>query len=91
MKATLQPVSHKCKTIGARGGVCFEAGCAHALDIPVIHTVRQDRKDIVPFDVNHLNRMEWKDGPDWRKPLPELIVAVLGPGRGHASDERMED
>jgi hypothetical protein len=72
----------KCKTIGVRGGVYFEAGYAHALNKNVIYTVRQDRKDTVHFDVNHLNRIEWKNPQDLRKQLQELIEEVLGRGPG---------
>lgn len=77
----------KCKTIGARGGVYYEAGFAHALDIPVIYTVRQDCKDTVHFDVSHLNRIEWEDPQDLREQLQELIEAVLGCDPGDPSDD----
>lgn len=81
----------KCKTIGAWGDVYFEAGFAHALDIPVIYTVRQDRKDTVHFDVSHLNRIEWEDPQDLRKQLQELIEEVLGRGPSALPTERAVD
>ena len=81
----------KCTTIGARGGVYFEAGFAHALEKKVIYTVRQDRKDTVHFDVNHLNRIEWKNPQDLREQLQELIEEVLGRGPGAPPTNRTVD
>ncbi len=79
------------RSTGAPGGVYYEAGYAHALDIPVIYTVRQDRKDTVHFDVNHLNRIEWKDVPDLRKQLQELIVEVFERGPRDPATDRVVD
>ena len=48
------------KKAGARGGVYFEAGFAHGLGIPVIHTCRKDRMKDVHFDTNHFNHLTWE-------------------------------
>ena len=76
---------------GAPGGVYYEAGYAHALKKKVIYTVHQDRKNTVHFDVNHLNRIEWKDVPDLRKQLQELILEVFKRGPRNPTTDRVVD
>jgi len=65
---------------GAPGGVYYEAGFAHALDIPVTYTCHKDRKDTVHFDVNHLYRIEWENPKDLKTKLQQLIEEVLDHG-----------
>ncbi len=75
---------------GAPGGVYYEAGFAHALEIPVIYTCRKDRTDTVHFDVDHLYRLEWETWKDLRRELRELIVEVLGHGPRSSSNGDQE-
>ena len=70
----------KCEHIGARGGVYFEAGFALGLGKTVFLTCHKDRAEAVHFDVNHLNRIEWKTSENLRKELKNSIEAVLGHG-----------
>ena len=67
---------------GARGGVYYEAGFAQGLDIPVIHTCRQDRMQAVHFDTNHFNHITWETPEDLRTQLHRRIEATLGRGPG---------
>ena len=70
----------KCKHIGARGGVYFEAGFALGLGKTVFLTCHKDRAEAVHFDVNHLNRIEWETPEELREKLKNSIEAVLGHG-----------
>ena len=70
----------QCKHIGARGGVYFEAGFALGLDKTVFLTCREDRVEAIHFDINHLNRIQWKMPEDLREQLTNSIEAVLGHG-----------
>ncbi len=65
---------------GARGGVYYEAGFAHGLDIPVIFTCREDGCKDVHFDTNHYNHIFWSDSEDLRARLSKRISAVIGDG-----------
>ena len=76
---------------GARGGVYYEAGFAQGLDIPVIHTCRQDRMKAVHFDTNHFNHITWKKPEDLREQLHRRIEATLGRGPGDPSTDRAVD
>ena len=84
-------VCEQCEKTGAPGGVYFEAGFAHALDIPVIYTCRKDRKNTVHFDVTHLYRIEWKDPQDLQEQLQELIEEALGRGPSVPPTDRAVD
>ncbi len=68
------------KKSGARGGVYYEAGFAHGLGIPVIHTCRKDRMKDVHFDTNHINHLTWETPEDLRTNLQLRIERVLGRG-----------
>ncbi len=70
----------KCKHIGAPGGVYWEAGFAHGLDIPVFLTCHKDRGDAIHFNIDHIKRLHWDTPEDLCKQLKNSIEAVLGPG-----------
>ena len=65
---------------GARGGVYYEAGFAHGLDIPVIFTCRKDRLDDVHFDTRQYNHIVWETPEELQDRLAKRIAAVLGDG-----------
>ena len=67
---------------GARGGVYYEAGFAHGLDIPVIFTCRSDKIDQVHFDTRQFNHIVWDNGDfdGFGKSLTDRIVASIGEG-----------
>ena len=65
---------------GARGGVNYEAGFAHGLDIPVIFTCRKDRLEEVHFDTRQYNHIVWETPEELRDQLAKRIAAVLGDG-----------
>lgn len=69
---------------GARGGVYYEAGFAHGLDIPVIFAVREDQGEKTHFDTRQYAHIRWKDVPDLRKQLADRISATLGDGPNKA-------
>ena len=64
---------------GARGGVYYEAGFAFELNIPVIHTCREDLIDSLHFDTSHINHIVWSSPADLRKKLKNRILAVIDP------------
>jgi hypothetical protein len=77
---------------GARGGVYYEAGFAHGLNIPVIFTCRADTVDKLHFDIRQYNAIVWtvdasgkEDAPPYslegfRKTLSNRISATIGDG-----------
>lgn len=65
---------------GARGGVYYEAGFAHGLNIPVIFTCRADAISRVHFDTRQYNHITWKDPTDLRHALAARISATIGDG-----------
>ena len=67
---------------GARGGVYYEAGFAHGLDLPVIFTCRKDMIDETHFDTRQFNHILWeKENPeDLREQLTNRILAAIGQG-----------
>ena len=65
---------------GARGGVYYEAGFAHGLEIPVIFCCRKDRFNEVHFDTQQYNHIVWENSEDLRDRLAKRIAAVLGDG-----------
>lgn len=65
---------------GARGGVYYEAGFAHGLDIPVIFTCREDVLDEVHFDTRQYNHIVWQEPGELRHRLATRIAAVIGDG-----------
>lgn len=65
---------------GARGGVYYEAGFAHGLNIPVIFCCQTDQIDSVHFDTRQYNHIVWKAPEDLRQKLRARISAVIGDG-----------
>ena len=65
---------------GARGGVYYEAGFAHGLDIPVIFTCRKDALKRIHFDTRQYNHIVWKKPEELREKLEARIGAVIGQG-----------
>ena len=66
----------------ARGGVYYEAGFAHGLDLPVIFTCRKDVIDdgLIHFDTRQYNHIVWETAEELRKGLAERIAATVGDG-----------
>ena len=67
-------------TSGARGGVYYEAGFAHGLDIPVIFTCREDAIDAVHFDTRQYNHIVWSTPDELCSRLSQRISATIGDG-----------
>ena len=67
---------------GTRGGVYYEAGFAHGLNIPVIFTCRKDSLERVHFDTRQYNHVVWEDFNHLRESLVQRISAVIGDGPG---------
>ena len=67
---------------GARGGVYYEAGFAHGLNLPVIFTCRADAVETLHFDTEHYNHIVWTTPEDLREKLKNRILAVIGEGPG---------
>jgi DNA-binding PadR family transcriptional regulator len=65
---------------GARGGVYYEAGFAHGLNIPVIFTCRQDAIHLVHFDTRQYNYIAWGVPGELRRALMNRISATIGDG-----------
>ena len=65
---------------GARGGVYYEAGFAHGLNIPVIFSCREDVLNEVHFDTRQYNHIVWKTAEELRTKLVNRIAAVIGDG-----------
>ena len=63
---------------GVRGGVYYEAGFAHGLDIPVIFTCRADMLNEIHFDTRQFNHITWEDPEELKKKLADRIAAVIG-------------
>ena len=65
-----------------RGGVYYEAGFAHGLNLPVIFTCREDLIEEIHFDTRQYNHLGWEEA-DLRKFQTELtqrICATIGDG-----------
>ena len=67
---------------GARGGVYYEAGFAHGLDIEVFFTCRKDVLDNndIHFDTRQYNHIGWETPEELRERLADRISAVIGDG-----------
>ena len=65
---------------GARGGVYYEAGFAHGLNIPVIFTCRKDVLEKIHFDTRQYNHIVWETPEDLHSQLATRIGAVIGDG-----------
>lgn len=66
---------------GHRGGVYYEAGFAHGLNLRVFFTCRKDSIDDLHFDVRQYNCIDWKTEEELRVRLTSRIEAVLGRGK----------
>ena len=65
---------------GARGGVYYEAGFAHGLDLDVIFTCRKEERQKLHFDTEHYNHIFWTTPEELREKLKTRVLAVLGEG-----------
>ena len=65
---------------GARGGVYYEAGFAHGLNIPVIFTCKADTINKVHFDTRQYNHITWETPEELRTRLAQRISATIGDG-----------
>ena len=65
---------------GPRGGVYYEAGFAHGLNIPVIFTCRKKDIKIVHFDTRQFNHIVWDTPEDLEERLRQRIAATIGDG-----------
>ena len=65
---------------GHRGGVYYEAGFAHGLNIPVIFTCRSDVIEAIHFDTRQYNHIVWETPAELREKLALRIAAVIGDG-----------
>ena len=67
---------------GARGGVYYEAGFASGLEIPVIHTCREDAIDQIHFDTRQYHHTTWSrsEMEKLREDLKNRILALIGEG-----------
>ena len=65
---------------GARGGVYYEAGFAHGLNIPVIFTCQDDAIGKVHFDTRQYNHITWKTPEELQARLAQRISATIGDG-----------
>ena len=71
---------------GARGGVYYEAGFAHGLNIPVIFTCRKDVLEKIHFDTRQYNHIVWETPEDLHSQLATRIGAVIGDGPNISSN-----
>ena len=65
---------------GARGGVYYEAGFAHGMNIPVIFSCREDILEDIHFDTRQYNHIIWEKPEELREQLANRIAAVIGDG-----------
>jgi nucleoside 2-deoxyribosyltransferase len=67
---------------GMRGGVYYEAGFAHGLNIPVIFTCRKDVVKKIHLDTRQYNHILWEADKldEFKKALSERISAIIGDG-----------
>ncbi len=65
---------------GARGGVYYEAGFAHGLQIPVIFTCRKNAIKRIHFDTRQYNHIVWETPIELKERLTNRIAAVIGDG-----------
>lgn len=62
---------------GVRGGVYYEAGFAHGLNLPVIFTCHRGSMKTLHFDTNHYNHIVWTTPAELRDKLKNRILAVI--------------
>ena len=63
-----------------RGGVYYEAGFAHGMNIPVIFSCREDIIEDIHFDTRQYNHIVWKMPEDLKIGLTNRIAVVVGDG-----------
>jgi len=65
-----------------RAGVYYEAGYAKGINIPVIHTVKENEIEKLHFDINHQNFISWDETnlSEFQKKLTDRITATIGDG-----------
>jgi len=66
--------------VGPRGGVYYEAGFAHGLNLEVIFTCRKDMENKIHFDTRQYNHIMWETCKDLREKLQKRISARIGDG-----------
>lgn len=64
----------------ARGGVYYEAGLAHGLNLPVIFTCKKDCIEKVHFDTRQYNHIVWETHDYLKTALSQRISATIGDG-----------
>jgi hypothetical protein len=62
----------------ARGGVYYEAGFAHGLNIPVIFSCHKNSLEKVHFDTRQYNHIVWEHVDELREKLRLRIEATIG-------------
>ena len=65
---------------GTRGGVYYEAGFAHGINIPVIFTCRKNALKKVHFDTRQYNHIIWETPEELLEHLEQRISATVGDG-----------
>ena len=65
---------------GQGGGVYYEAGFAHGLEILVIFTCRADIIDEIHFDTRQYSHITWDNTSELRNSLRDRILARIGEG-----------
>ncbi len=65
---------------GARGGVYYEAGFAHGMNIPVIFSCKKSIIKEIHFDTRQYNHIIWEKPEELREQLANRIAAVIGDG-----------
>ena len=65
---------------GARGGVYYEAGFAHGMNIPVIFSCKKSIIKKIHFDTRQYNHIVWETPAELREKLANRIAAVIGDG-----------
>ena len=66
------------RTAGSRGGVYYEVGFAHGLNLPVIFTCRKGAIEKVHFDTRQYNHIVWETAEELRDKLAKRISATIG-------------
>ena len=65
---------------GGRQGVYYEAGYAMGLGLPVIWSVRDDRKEDMHFDTRQYNHIIWCTPGDLKDQLRARVISAIGEG-----------
>ena len=73
---------------GARGGVYYEAGFAHGLNIPVIFMCREDKLEELHFDTRQYPHIVWEEPNDLCGQLQQRILAAIGEGPNLAISDK---